>query len=233
MDDSKTTTPASMAEHEIQSETNRDTAMLPVPDAIEPTTGALTTATVTQAEQPTTTAAAPQANTDPCANTETADTAAPASKKGQLASRTDRFLASLIDSFIHLLVFLPLIWYVGLDTIKSPSPLQSLLLALYGMTTYVLLHGYLLYHYGQTIGKSEFGMRIQLLNGEKASLQHVMLSRYLPIMLMNFVPVIGQFLAGFFNVLFIFGKQRRCLHDYIAGTEVRYFYDMPLENPPN
>lgn len=142
-------------------------------------------------------------------------------------------LASLIDSFIHLLVFIPLIWFVGLDTFKNLSPLQTLLVALYSMTTYLLIHGYLLYHYGQTIGKSEFGMRIQLLNGEKASLQHVMLWRYLPIVLMTFVPAIGQFLSGIFNVLLIFGKQRRCLHDYIAGTEVRYYYDMPQQSPPN
>lgn len=155
------------------------------------------------------------------------------SKKGQLASRSHRLIASLIDSFIQLLVFIPLIWYVGLETFKSPTPLQTLLIALYGMTTYVLLHGYLLYHYGQTIGKSEFGMRIELLNGDKASLQHVMLWRYLPIMLLNFVPVIGQFLSGIFNVLFIFGKERRCLHDYIAGTRVRYFYDEPDHNPQN
>ncbi|HCU65609.1 MAG TPA: hypothetical protein DF774_07620 [Rheinheimera sp.] len=155
------------------------------------------------------------------------------SKKGQLASRTHRLLASLIDSFIHLLVFIPLIWFVGLDTFKNLSPLQTLLVALYSMTTYLLIHGYLLYHYGQTIGKSEFGMRIQLLNGEKASLQHVMLWRYLPIVLITFVPVIGQFLSGIFNVLLIFGKQRRCLHDYIAGTEVRYYYDMPQQSPPN
>lgn len=155
------------------------------------------------------------------------------SKIGQLASRSHRLIASLIDSFIQLLVFIPLIWYVGLETFKSPTPLQTLLIALYGMTTYVLLHGYLLYHYGQTIGKSEFGMRIELLNGDKASLQHVMLWRYLPIMLLNFVPVIGQFLSGVFNVLFIFGKQRRCLHDYIAGTRVRYFYDEPDHNTQN
>lgn len=228
MDDSKTTTPASTAEHEVLSETNGDTAKLQVPDATEPTMAAssVSTAMMTQVEQATATEAAPNSS----ANTETAT---PPSKKGQLASRTDRFLASLIDTFIHLLAFIPLFWFVGLENFKNPSPLQSLLLALYAMTSYLLIHGYLLYHYGQTIGKSEFGMRIQLLNGEKASLQHVMLWRYLPIMLMNFVPVIGQFLAGVFNVLFIFGKQRRCLHDYIAGTEVRYYYDLPEQSPPN
>lgn len=233
MDDSKTTAPANTIEHEVQSDSNRDPAMLAVPAATEPTIVALAIATagMTQAQQPTTTSAAPQANAEPSANSETVETAAAVSKKGQLASRTDRFLASLIDTFIHLLAFIPLFWFVGLENFKNPSPLQSLLLALYAMTSYLLIHGYLLYHYGQTIGKSEFGMRIQLLNGEKASLQHVMLSRYLPMMLMNFVPVIGQFLAGFFNLLFIFGKQRRCLHDYIAGTEVRYFYDMPAETP--
>ena len=61
---------------------------------------------------------------------------------------------------------------------------------------YLALHGYLLHKYGQTIGKAEFGMRIEMLNGEKASLQHIVLWRYLPVILMSFVPVIGQWLTG-------------------------------------
>ena len=33
------------------------------------------------------------------------------------------------------------------------------------------------------------------------------------------LPVIGAIL-GLVNILFIFGPEKRCLHDYIAGTRV-------------
>jgi uncharacterized RDD family membrane protein YckC len=35
----------------------------------------------------------------------------------------------------------------------------------------------------------------------------------------NFIPVIGP-LFGLVNVLFIFGEERRCLHDLAANTIV-------------
>ena len=66
---------------------------------------------------------------------------------------------------------------------QQPTPLFMLAGLVYGVATYLLLHGYLLHKYGQTIGKAEFGMRIETLDGQQATLSHVMLWRYLPTVL--------------------------------------------------
>ena len=65
-------------------------------------------------------------------------------------------------------------------------------------------------------------IRIENLDGSKATLSTIYLKRMLPMQLIGFVPSVGQFISGIINPLFIFGKQRRCLHDYIAKTKVSY-----------
>jgi hypothetical protein len=56
-----------------------------------------------------------------------------------------------------------------------------------------------------------------------------MLWRYLPTVLLSYVPAIGQLLAGIVNPVLIFGKEKRCLHDYIAKTRVCYVPDAESE----
>ena len=79
-----------------------------------------------------------------------------------------------------------------------------------------------MYYYGQTIGKNYMSIRIENLDGSKASLVTIYFKRMLPMQLISLVPSVGQLIAGIVNPLFIFGKQRRCLHDYIAETKVSY-----------
>jgi hypothetical protein len=43
--------------------------------------------------------------------------------------------------------------------------------------------------------------------------------RYLVFSLISQIPVAGGLLS-LLNILFIFGKERRCLHDRITGTKV-------------
>ena len=86
----------------------------------------------------------------------------------------------------------------------------------------MILHGYLLYHYGQTIGKNYMSIRIENLDGTKANLTTIYFKRMLPMQLIGLIPSFGQVISGFINPLFIFGKQKRCLHDYIAKTKVSY-----------
>ena len=152
------------------------------------------------------------------------DTPANARLAGQPASRKDRFLGSLIDLVLQVLASAPFFWYMGLEAFQNPTPALMLANSANAILVYLALHGYLLHKYGQTIGKAEFGMRIEMLNGEKASLQHIVLWRYLPVILMSFVPVIGQWLTGLLDPLLIFRQDRRCLHDHIAGTQVHYCY---------
>jgi len=141
------------------------------------------------------------------------------------ATRTHRFWGAIIDGVLQLICTIPFFWYVGWEEIQQPTPWLMLAGMVYGIAVYLLLHGYLLYKYGQTIGKAEFGMRIETLDGQQATLSHVMLWRYLPTLLFSYVPAVGQLLAGLVNPLFIFGKEKRCLHDYIAKTRVYYISD--------
>ncbi|MFN6262230.1 MAG: RDD family protein [Chromatiaceae bacterium] len=154
----------------------------------------------------------------------TVDTPTNARLAGQPASRKDRFLGSLIDLVLQVLASAPFFWYMGLEAFQNPTPALMLANSANAILVYLALHGYLLHKYGQTIGKAEFGMRIEMLNGEKANLQHIVLWRYLPVILLSFVPVIGQWLTGLLDPLLIFRKDRRCLHDHIAGTQVNYCY---------
>jgi uncharacterized RDD family membrane protein YckC len=141
---------------------------------------------------------------------------------GEKATKTDRLLAALVDGVIAIIAMIPLFNYVGLAAFENPTlPIISGTF-IYGVLLTFTLHGYLLHYYGQTIGKHFMSIRIENLDGSKASFSTIYLKRMLPMQLIGLVPSIGQFIAGFINPLFIFGKQRRCVHDYIAKTKVSY-----------
>ncbi|BFM13500.1 hypothetical protein R50072_36530 [Simiduia litorea] len=141
---------------------------------------------------------------------------------GDKASRIDRLWAALIDGLIQYIAALPLIYYVGFDALKAPTPMVSVFGFAYGFVVIMLLHGQLLYHSGQTVGKYFMSIRIENLNGTKANFKKIVLLRILPMALIMQIPGFGSFIAAFINPLMIFGKERRCLHDHIAGTNVCY-----------
>ncbi len=84
---------------------------------------------------------------------------------------------------------------------------------------FLLLHGYLLAKYGQTIGKKLVGIRIVTVNNTPVAFPHLILKRYVPMWLLLMVPVVGGYL-NLINILLIFHSDRRCGHDLIAGTKV-------------
>lgn len=141
---------------------------------------------------------------------------------GELATKSDRFVAAIIDGLIGIATMLPLFFVMGMDIFQDPSISTFAGLFLYGALATFLVHGYLLYHYGQTIGKHYMSIRIENLDGTKASLGTIYFMRILPMQAISIIPTVGQTISGIVNPLFIFGKQRRCLHDYIAKTKVSY-----------
>lgn len=141
---------------------------------------------------------------------------------GEKASKADRLIAAIIDGAIAVISLIPIFYYVGFDTIKAPTLTLIAAMFLYGLFITLIFHGYLLHYYGQTIGKNYMSIRIENLDGSKATLATIYLKRMLPMQLIGLIPSLGQFISGFVNPLFIFGKQRRCLHDYIAKTKVSY-----------
>ncbi|SFT41561.1 Uncharacterized membrane protein YckC, RDD family [Pseudoalteromonas sp. DSM 26666] len=141
---------------------------------------------------------------------------------GEKASRSVRLLAALIDGFFAMIAIIVLIYFIGFDLFKNPTLMSLFGSFLYGLFFTVALHGYFLHFYGQTIGKHFMSIRIENLDGTKASFATIYFKRMLPMQLMGLIPAIGQLIVGFINPMFIFGKEKRCLHDYIAKTKVSY-----------
>ncbi|WP_024609695.1 RDD family protein [Pseudoalteromonas sp. TB64] len=141
---------------------------------------------------------------------------------GEKATRTDRLIAAIIDLIVSVVALIPLFMYVSMSASEIPALWLAIASIAYGTATTMILHGYLMYNYGQTIGKYSLSIRIENLDGTKASFTTIYFKRLLPMQLLTLVPSIGELIAGFFNPLFIFGDEKRCLHDHLAGTKVSY-----------
>ena len=63
------------------------------------------------------------------------------------------------------------------------------------------------------------GIRIADLEGRVPEFWRLIGLRYLPIMVVSVVPILGNILV-LIDILFIFRSDRRCIHDMIAGTIV-------------
>ena len=73
---------------------------------------------------------------------------------------------------------------------------------------------------GQTVGKKAMGIRIVLYeNGKLPGMVNGWVLRWLVPFAIGFVPYIGG-LFGLVDILFIFGEEKRCIHDLIASTKV-------------
>ncbi|MBH0027931.1 RDD family protein [Pseudoalteromonas sp. SWN29] len=123
---------------------------------------------------------------------------------GEKASRADRLVAAIIDGLLSIALFIPLIMYIGFHSLSQPTLTLSAFLLGYGVFSTLVLHGYFMYHHAQTIGKYCVSIRIENLDGTKASFATIYFKRMLPMQLLSLVPSVGQFIAGFVNPLFIF-----------------------------
>lgn len=141
----------------------------------------------------------------------------------ELAGRGVRLGAAIIDSVILGLI----VWPYAMSTDYWTRATQGqigmsdlLQLSLVSLIAFLVLHGYLLHKYGQTIGKRLLGIRIvSATDGQLVSIGKIFGLRYVPIQIAGVIPVVGNILP-LIDVLFIFREDRRCLHDFIAGTKV-------------
>jgi uncharacterized RDD family membrane protein YckC len=136
-----------------------------------------------------------------------------------LATRSSRLLAALIDVLIAWLGPVALMLYGDSLGFRAADDDPTTSLAGLMMFGWLLLVGaynaWMLSTRGQTVGKSLLRIRIVGLDGSRASAGQALLLRSLLVLLLDLVP--GFLLA---DPLFIFRKDRRCLHDLIAGTQV-------------
>ena len=141
----------------------------------------------------------------------------------ELAGYGERLGAAIVDAIINFIPSGALMYATGVfDGFPQATPLSfgaTVLYASAGLVFFLLIHGYFLMTNGQTVGKKLVGIRITGLDDRLLSMPQLVLKRVLPVMVVQVIPVVGQFLA-LIDVLFIFRADRRCVHDLIAGTKV-------------
>jgi uncharacterized RDD family membrane protein YckC len=91
--------------------------------------------------------------------------------------------------------------------------------ALAGWVWFFVLNTYLLMKYGQTVGKRFLDIRISDHRTEAVPPFWRLLVRIAVPPLTTLLGALGGLLS-LMDVLFIFRKDRRCVHDFIAGTHV-------------
>ncbi|WP_213601659.1 RDD family protein [Pseudoxanthomonas japonensis] len=151
------------------------------------------------------------------------------------ATRGRRLVAFLLDTLVVTLVWMLASELVALATgYRTPEPASSGDLArdllgalatpvsavdyMVGFVVWLLLQGALLHRRQQTLGKLVMGIRIVHAHGGRAGFLRIVLLRELPLWLVMLLPY-GVLLA-MLDPLAIFGRERRCLHDRVAGTRV-------------
>ena len=153
----------------------------------------------------------------------------------ELASRWARLGASIIDSLISAALVFPIMYFTGYwDSLMSGSESlgQEVVLQAISIGIFLAIHGKLLARYGQTVGKKLLNIQaVSYTTGQVIPFGAMIGKRVLPVWLIALVPVVGPFIA-LIDVLFIFGRERRCLHDLIADTKVVKMESAPVVNQP-
>jgi uncharacterized RDD family membrane protein YckC len=81
------------------------------------------------------------------------------------------------------------------------------------------LNVYFLHRHGQSAGKRMLAIMIVRADGRRVDVGRVLALRATLPVVVSWIPIIGPLLA-LANVLYIFGRDQRCIHDYIADTRV-------------
>jgi uncharacterized RDD family membrane protein YckC len=142
----------------------------------------------------------------------------------ELASRWKRLGGALLDSLIAMAISVPVMMVAGVfKQITQGQQMtigQRVFFFAFGLVVFFIVNGYLLAKHGQTVGKKLVGTRIVRVADESLlPLGHVFGLRYLPLSVITQVPIAGNIFA-LVDCLFIFRKDKRCIHDLIAGTKV-------------
>ena len=155
-----------------------------------------------------------------------------------LAGRFRRLAATSIDAILvpSLTIFLVMVAGVVEDAEDYIDNWWILSVFLLAVVSYLILNGYGLWRRGQTLGKMVTGIAIvhagsvlkpqlnphlnQQTGTTPAPLWKLICLRalFFPLLFAVVVPTFA--LLPIIDQLFVFGKQRRCLHDLVAGTIV-------------
>ena len=139
-----------------------------------------------------------------------------------LASRGTRLGAKIVDGLLSLAAALPgiIIGAIAMGAMGEDEGIMVMLgIGGLGALALGIYQIYLISTTGQTLAKKWMGIRIVKLDGELPGFVHGWLLRNFVMGLISNIPFVGP-IVSLVNPLMIFGDERRCLHDHIAGTKV-------------
>ena len=132
---------------------------------------------------------------------------------GPLATRLQRFLASLLDNVFAIVACAPAaVVAAALDA--SDDMIAVALVG--GFVVFALFQSVLIAQSGQSLAKKLLKIRIVRQDGSVPGFVQGVLVRYWLMMIMSAVCN----LAGLIDALLIFREDQRTLHDHMAGTNV-------------
>lgn len=139
------------------------------------------------------------------------------------ASRWLRLIAAIIDAVITVVVTVSIIFilpFLGFDLrhVENDRVFNLALSVLTGVV-FLCVNGYLLDKHGQTVGKKILGIKIVSTTEENLTPWRLFILRYMLICVVSSLGLYGLVVA-FIDPLLIFTKDRKCLHDLLAGTIV-------------
>lgn len=163
----------------------------------------------------------------------------------ELAERSQRLGAVIVDVLVGFACYLPVLIFVVARWDRAQPPVQNFLhagvagFAISGCLALIMLVVTIVWvaRYGQTIGKRALGIRVARPDGSKASIGRIFWLRNVVNGVLNVVvsaalgailgalhaPVmtlLSGYVYGLVDSLMIFGETRQCLHDRIANTIV-------------
>ena len=138
-----------------------------------------------------------------------------------LADRGSRLGAVLIDGLIASICVAPgvVVILTGGDDNDTTKVIGGLLIGL-AFLALAIVQIYLLSTRGQTIGKKIVSVKIvRYADNSSPGFVYACLLRAIVPGMISGVPIVGG-IFSLVDICFIFGEERRCLHDLIAGTKV-------------
>ncbi len=131
------------------------------------------------------------------------------------ADRSTRFVANLVDQILYLVAMVPGIM-LGLGFDSSEEQNLTAALAILSVLPLFAYQSYLVAFTGQSLAKKWFKIQIVRWDGSPPGFFNGVLVR-------SWVSGVLGSAVGCYSIVdavFIFGDERRCLHDYMAGTKV-------------
>jgi uncharacterized RDD family membrane protein YckC len=138
-----------------------------------------------------------------------------------LAGRGTRLAAHIVDGILYGVTAIPgaVLAFMSMEQSQEASMELMAMLIYLGPLLLFAYNAHLISKQGQTIAKRWLGIRIIKTDGSPCGFVHGVLLRSIAIGCAGLIPAVGP-IVSLVDPLLIFGEERRCLHDLIAGTKV-------------